>query len=163
MEGHLLADLGWVESWDLRVPSLYPAPMPMLPNSHLPQQELAYSGIPITKKKEPTPRSDVSPCTVNIFIDLLIFNRGLWSQIIRFIITAIFDLFLKVICFNWFQEEEEQKRNVAFFFVGIVTMMLGSYAVHCVWATSEAYSSPSIVLSARSHDGTLTRTGRQGN
>ena len=52
------------------------------------------------------------------------------------------------------QEDEEQRRNVAFFFVGIVTMMLGSYAVHCVWATSEAYSSPSIVLSARSHDGT---------
>ena len=53
------------------------------------------------------------------------------------------------------QEDEEQRRNVAFFFVGIVTMMLGSYAVHCVWATSEAYSSPSIVLSARSHDGML--------
>ena len=52
-------------------------------------------------------------------------------------------------------EDEEQRRNVAFFFVGIVTMMLGSYAVHCVWATSEAYSSPSIVLSARSHDGTF--------
>ena len=52
-------------------------------------------------------------------------------------------------------EDEEQRRNVAFFFVGIVTMMLGSYAIHCVWATSEAYSSPSIVLSARGHDGML--------
>ena len=50
-------------------------------------------------------------------------------------------------------EDEEQRRNVAFFFVSLVTLMLGSYAIHCVWATSEAYSSPSIVLSARSHDG----------
>ena len=57
------------------------------------------------------------------------------------------------------QEDEEQRRNVAFFFVGIVTMMLGSYAVHCVWATSEAYSSPSIVLSARSHDGKTSCLG----
>lgn len=28
-----------------------------------------------------------------------------------------------------------------------------SYVFHCTWVTSEAYSSPSIVLSARSHDG----------
>ena len=50
-------------------------------------------------------------------------------------------------------DDEDQRRNVAFFFVSLVTLMLGSYAIHCVWATSEAYSSPSIVLSARSHDG----------
>ncbi len=27
--------------------------------------------------------------------------------------------------------------------------------MHCTWVTSEAYSSPSIVLSARSYDGSL--------
>ncbi|OTF69536.1 hypothetical protein BLA29_008215 [Euroglyphus maynei] len=31
--------------------------------------------------------------------------------------------------------------------------MLLSYGYHCIWVTSEAYSSPSIVLSARTHDG----------
>ncbi len=45
------------------------------------------------------------------------------------------------------------KEYVAMFFVAIVTLFLVTYAMHCVWATSEAYSSPSIVLSARSHDG----------
>ena len=33
------------------------------------------------------------------------------------------------------------------------TMMLITYTFHCTWVTSEAYSSPSIVLSARSGDG----------
>ncbi|XP_061395203.1 dolichyl-diphosphooligosaccharide--protein glycosyltransferase subunit STT3A-like, partial [Musca vetustissima] len=45
------------------------------------------------------------------------------------------------------------KKEVAITFVGIVTMMLIVYTFHCTWVTSEAYSSPSIVLSARSHDG----------
>lgn len=35
----------------------------------------------------------------------------------------------------------------------MLTFMLISYVFHCTWVTSEAYSSPSIVLSARSHDG----------
>lgn len=35
----------------------------------------------------------------------------------------------------------------------MLTFMLMSYVFHCTWVTSEAYSSPSIVLSARSHDG----------
>jgi dolichyl-diphosphooligosaccharide--protein glycosyltransferase len=39
------------------------------------------------------------------------------------------------------------------FFVGMMTFFLISYTFHCTWVTSEAYSSPSIVLSARSHDG----------
>lgn len=34
-----------------------------------------------------------------------------------------------------------------------MTCLLISYTFHCTWVTSEAYSSPSIVLSARSHDG----------
>ncbi|EDW27123.1 GL16584 [Drosophila persimilis] len=45
------------------------------------------------------------------------------------------------------------KSEVAIGFVGIITMMLIVYTLHCTWVTSEAYSSPSIVLSARSHDG----------
>ena len=43
--------------------------------------------------------------------------------------------------------------GVAYGFVGLVTFLLVSYTFHCTWVTSEAYSSPSIVLSARSHDG----------
>ena len=35
-------------------------------------------------------------------------------------------------------------------FVGMVTFFLITYTFHCTWVTSEAYSSPSIVLSARS-------------
>ncbi|GJN01335.1 hypothetical protein PR202_ga18594 [Eleusine coracana subsp. coracana] len=31
--------------------------------------------------------------------------------------------------------------------------MLSRYAIHCTWVTSEAYSSPSIVLAARGHNG----------
>lgn len=45
------------------------------------------------------------------------------------------------------------KNEVATIFVGIITFLLISYTFHCTWVTSEAYSSPSIVLSARSHDG----------
>lgn len=45
------------------------------------------------------------------------------------------------------------KKEVASIFVFIATGMLLSYGYHCIWVTSEAYSSPSIVLSARSHDG----------
>jgi len=46
-----------------------------------------------------------------------------------------------------------QKEGVAMFFVGLMTFFLISFTFHCTWVTSEAYSSPSIVLSARSHDG----------
>ena len=46
-----------------------------------------------------------------------------------------------------------QKEGIAMFFVGMMTFFLISYTFHCTWVTSEAYSSPSIVLSARSHDG----------
>merc|ERR1712223_217439 len=49
--------------------------------------------------------------------------------------------------------EATTREYVAMFFVAVVTVFLVTYAMHCVWATSEAYSSPSIVLSARSHDG----------
>merc|ERR1719367_1820997 len=45
------------------------------------------------------------------------------------------------------------REYVAMFFVALVSLFLVTYAMHCIWATSKAYSSPSIVLSARSHDG----------
>lgn len=35
----------------------------------------------------------------------------------------------------------------------LMTVFLTSYAWHCIWVTSEAYSSPSIVLSARGGHG----------
>ena len=37
--------------------------------------------------------------------------------------------------------------------VGLMTVFLAMFAFHSVWVTSEAYSSPSIVLSARGGDG----------
>ena len=51
-------------------------------------------------------------------------------------------------------EGKSQKEMVATAFVTMLTFFLVTYAFHCVWATSEAYSSPSIVLTARTHDGT---------
>ena len=32
-------------------------------------------------------------------------------------------------------------------------LMLALFAVHCTWVTSNAYSSPSIVLATYNHDG----------
>ncbi|KAB0802272.1 hypothetical protein PPYR_04458 [Photinus pyralis] len=45
------------------------------------------------------------------------------------------------------------RNEISTTFVTIVCALLVSYTFHCTWVTSEAYSSPSIVLSARSHDG----------
>jgi dolichyl-diphosphooligosaccharide--protein glycosyltransferase len=45
------------------------------------------------------------------------------------------------------------KNETATAIVFLVTMFLLSYTFHCTWVTSEAYSSPSIVLSARQQDG----------
>ena len=50
-------------------------------------------------------------------------------------------------------QEGSQRELVATIFVSMVTFFLVTYAFHCVWATSEAYSSPSIVLTARTHGG----------
>merc|ERR1719400_316870 len=49
--------------------------------------------------------------------------------------------------------EASQKEGIAWFFVALMPFFLMTYTFHCTWVTSEAYSSPSIVLSARSHDG----------
>lgn len=45
------------------------------------------------------------------------------------------------------------RSEVGALFVCILSCLLISYVFHCTWVTSEAYSSPSIVLSARAHDG----------
>lgn len=45
------------------------------------------------------------------------------------------------------------KSEIATVFVALMTFLLMTYTFHCTWVTSEAYSSPSIVLSARAHDG----------
>ena len=37
--------------------------------------------------------------------------------------------------------------------VMLILMMLMLFAVHCTWVTSNAYSSPSIVLSTTNYDG----------
>ncbi|CAH1737273.1 hypothetical protein AGLY_005381 [Aphis glycines] len=51
------------------------------------------------------------------------------------------------------ETSKSMKSEIATAFVTMLTFMLISYVFHCTWVTSEAYSSPSIVLSARSHDG----------
>jgi len=51
------------------------------------------------------------------------------------------------------QQNKGVKSEIALGFVVLITFMLITYTFHCTWVTSEAYSSPSIVLSARSHDG----------
>lgn len=51
------------------------------------------------------------------------------------------------------QQQSTIKNEIAIGFVFVMSFLLVSYCFHCTWVTSEAYSSPSIVLSARSHDG----------
>ena len=45
------------------------------------------------------------------------------------------------------------RAEVAWTFTALMSLFLVTYTFHCTWVTSEAYSSPSIVLSARGHDG----------
>ncbi|XP_033116263.1 dolichyl-diphosphooligosaccharide--protein glycosyltransferase subunit STT3A-like, partial [Anneissia japonica] len=45
------------------------------------------------------------------------------------------------------------RNEVATAVILLVTFFLITYTYHCTWVTSEAYSSPSIVLSARAGDG----------
>lgn len=52
-----------------------------------------------------------------------------------------------------FESNYFMRNEVAWSFITIMTVYLIAYTFHCTWVTSEAYSSPSIVLSARSHDG----------
>ncbi|XP_064652320.1 dolichyl-diphosphooligosaccharide--protein glycosyltransferase subunit STT3A [Lineus longissimus] len=45
------------------------------------------------------------------------------------------------------------KNEIATAVILLMTLFLVTYTFHCTWVTSEAYSSPSIVLSARAGDG----------
>lgn len=45
------------------------------------------------------------------------------------------------------------KNEVSWAVIFLMTFFLMTYTFHCTWVTSEAYSSPSIVLAARSGDG----------
>jgi dolichyl-diphosphooligosaccharide--protein glycosyltransferase len=45
------------------------------------------------------------------------------------------------------------KSEIAMGVVGVLTFFLLTYTFHCTWVTSEAYSSPSIVLAANQQDG----------
>ncbi|XP_047507321.1 dolichyl-diphosphooligosaccharide--protein glycosyltransferase subunit STT3A [Pieris napi] len=57
------------------------------------------------------------------------------------------------------EKKKKHENNLVFrsevgaLFVCVLGCLLVSYVFHCTWVTSEAYSSPSIVLSARAHDG----------
>jgi len=51
------------------------------------------------------------------------------------------------------EEEPVLPHALSWFLVGGLTILLCCYQIHCTWVTSEAYSSPSIVLAAKSHDG----------
>lgn len=56
-------------------------------------------------------------------------------------------------------KHEQQKEsdglgvNIRSIVIVAVLMMLMMFAVHCTWVTSNAYSSPSIVLASYGHDG----------
>jgi dolichyl-diphosphooligosaccharide--protein glycosyltransferase len=53
------------------------------------------------------------------------------------------------------KDGQSKKSEISMAFVVMLSFFLVMYAFHCTWVTSEAYSSPSIVLSARSYDGSL--------
>ena len=46
-----------------------------------------------------------------------------------------------------------KKSEIATGIIFFICFLLANYTFHCTWVTSEAYSSPSIVLSAKGHDG----------
>jgi len=45
------------------------------------------------------------------------------------------------------------QKEIAVIAITGISLLLVFYTYHCTWVTSEAYSSPSIVLAARGHDG----------
>ncbi|RLU26129.1 hypothetical protein DMN91_002295 [Ooceraea biroi] len=52
-----------------------------------------------------------------------------------------------------FESNYVLRSEIATFFIVVMCILFFSYTLHCTWVTAEAYSSPSIVLSARSPDG----------
>ncbi len=51
------------------------------------------------------------------------------------------------------QMDEGLGGNIRSIVIVVVLMMLMMFAVHCTWVTSNAYSSPSIVLASYRPDG----------
>ena len=51
------------------------------------------------------------------------------------------------------QQQQSVSNETAMAFVVLIAFLLITYTFHCTWVTSEAYSSPSIVLGAKSQDG----------
>jgi len=50
-------------------------------------------------------------------------------------------------------EQVKLRRRIGRVMVCVVAVMYALYVMHCAWVTSEAYSSPSIVLAAKQNDG----------
>jgi dolichyl-diphosphooligosaccharide--protein glycosyltransferase len=50
-------------------------------------------------------------------------------------------------------EDYPKKPEFAALVILFMCFLLANYTYHCTWVTSEAYSSPSIVLSAKSYNG----------
>jgi len=50
-------------------------------------------------------------------------------------------------------EDFPGKEKIGWVIITAIFLLLVLFTWHCTWVTSEAYSSPSIVLAARSHDG----------
>ena len=61
---------------------------------------------------------------------------------------------------NSFQILQGLGINVRSFVIVAVMMMLMMFAVHCTWVTSNAYSSPSIVLASYGQDGYVQFTNQ---
>nr|XP_018900481.1 PREDICTED: dolichyl-diphosphooligosaccharide--protein glycosyltransferase subunit STT3A [Bemisia tabaci] len=79
-------------------------------------------------------------------------------------VSSLLNLYMKEIDFNPKKVEKKphkkqdnmvMKSEIAIVFVAVITFLLMSYTYHCTWVTSEAYSAPSIVLSAHTHDRSL--------
>lgn len=49
----------------------------------------------------------------------------------------------------------EGQKEIAYVVIGGITLLLMFYVLHCTWVTSNAYSSPSIVLSANAGSGKI--------
>lgn len=54
--------------------------------------------------------------------------------------------------------EEGLGPNIKSIVTMLMLMLLMMFAVHCTWVTSNAYSSPSVVLASYNHDGYKLRT-----
>ena len=54
-----------------------------------------------------------------------------------------------------FDDNYPKKSEIATLIVFFMSFFLVTYVFHCTWVTSEAYSSPSIVLSANSNNGKI--------